>query len=168
MDIKNVNYNEMLKENMDILSKGAFLTTKVGDKVNSMTIAWGSIGFMWNKPIFMAMVRPQRYTYDLIESSSEFTVTIPYENVKEAVAFLGTKSGRDMNKLSHLGIDTIKGQKIDTPVLNMKGMHFECKIVYKTKMTNENLDSDIDKTKYPAKDYHTLYFGEIVSSYTVI
>lgn len=164
---KIVNFNENAQKNIDQLSKGAFLTTKLEEKVNSMTIAWGSIGFMWNKPIFMVMVRPQRYTYEIIEKSNEFTITIPYEDVKDAIGFLGSKSGRDMDKLSELKINTCKGEEIDTPVLDMKGMHFECKIVYKTEMTNENLDSDIDMSKYPIKDYHTLYFGEIVTCYVV-
>lgn len=164
---KIVNFNENAQKNIDQLSKGAFLTTKLEEKVNSMTIAWGSIGFMWNKPIFMVMVRPQRYTYEIIEKSNEFTVTIPYEDVKDAIGFLGSKSGRDMDKLSELKINTCKGEEIDTPVLDMKGMHFECKIVYKTEMTNENLDSDIDMSKYPIRDYHTLYFGEIVTCYVV-
>lgn len=165
MNIREVAYNEMLKENTDILSKGCFLTTKACDKVNSMTIAWGSIGFMWNKPVFMVMVRPQRYTYELIEKANEFTVSIPYENMKEAVGFLGSKSGRDMDKLAQLNINTIDGKVIDTPVLEIKGMHFECKIVYKRDMTAENLETAIDNSKYPAGDYHRLYFGEIVSSY---
>ena len=92
---KCVEYNENLEKNMEILSKGAFLTTKTGNKVNSMTIAWGSIGFIWGKPVFMVMVRPQRYTYGIIEKSKEFTVTIPYEKMNKELAFLGSKSGKD-------------------------------------------------------------------------
>lgn len=160
-----VAYNEMGKKNMEILSKGAFLTTKVEEKVNSMSIAWGSIGYMWNKPVFMAMVRPQRYTYELIEKSNEFTVTIPYEEMKKEIGFLGSKSGRDMDKLAELNIKTVDGQVIDTPVLEMKGMHLECKVIYKREMMKENLDNTIDEESYPNKDYHTLYFGEIVASY---
>lgn len=165
MNIKEVAYNENLDKNVDILSKGCFLTTKVGDKVNSMTIAWGSIGFIWGKPIFMAMVRPQRYTYELIEKANEFTVTLPYEDMKNAVGFLGSKSGRDMDKLKELKISTVDGKVIDTPVLEIAGMHFECKIVYKRDMTGEDLETIIDSAKYSQKDYHRLYFGEIVASY---
>ena len=165
MNKKFVNYDENAEKNIEQLSKGAFLTTKLGDKVNSMTIAWGSIGFIWGKPVFMAMVRPQRYTYEIIEKSNEFTVTIPYGDVKNAIGFLGSKSGRDMDKLAELKINTVKGEKIDTPVLEIEGMHFECKVVYKTTMTGDNLETNIDSSKYPLKDYHTLYFGEIVSTY---
>ena len=152
---------------MEILSKGAFLTTKTGSKINSMTISWGTIGFMLGKPIFMVMVRPQRYTYGIIEKTNEFTVTIPYKKMSKELAFLGSKSGKDMNKLSELNLSTVDSEKINTPVLEIEGMHFECKVVYKTTMSTENLNEIINKDKYPLEDYHTLYFGEIVSSYTI-
>ena len=87
-----VEYNENLEKNIEVLSKGAFLTTKTGNKVNSMSIAWGSIGFMWGKPIFMVMVRPQRYTYGIIEKTNEFTVTIPYKKMNKEIEFLGKNS----------------------------------------------------------------------------
>ena len=164
---KCLEYNENLEKNMEILSKGAFLTTKTGSKINSMTISWGTIGFMWGKPIFMVMVRPQRYTYGIIEKTNEFTVTIPYKKMSKELAFLGSKSGKDMNKLSELNLSTVDSEKINTPVLEIEGMHFECKVVYKTTMSTENLNEIINKDKYPLEDYHTLYFGEIVSSYTI-
>ena len=50
-----------------ILSNGAFLNTCAEGKSNSMTIAWGSLGFMWGKPVFTVMVRQSRHTYQLIE-----------------------------------------------------------------------------------------------------
>lgn len=164
---KVVEYNENLEKNAELLSKGAFLTTKSGNKVNSMTIAWGGVNFIWGKPIFTVMVRPQRYTYGIIEKTGEFTVTIPYENADKAISFLGSKSGKDMNKLAELNINIIESEEIDTPVLDMKGMHFECKVVYKTTMTSENLNESIKNSKYPLEDYHTIYFGEIVSSYII-
>ena len=46
-------------ENLEDAMKN--LTTRV-QGVNTMTISWGYIGFSWNKPYFVAMVRPQRYT----------------------------------------------------------------------------------------------------------
>lgn len=164
---KSVEYNENLEKNMEILSEGAFLTTKTGNKVNSMAIAWGSIGFIWGKPIFMVMVRPQRYTYGIIEKTKEFTVTIPYKDMGKEIAFLGSTSGKDMNKLAEINISTVDSELINTPILKVEGMHFECKVVYKTTMSDENLDETINKSKYPLEDYHTLYFGEIVSSYTI-
>lgn len=164
---RKVNYNEDSKVGLDILSKGILLTTKVSDEVNSMTVSWGNIGRMWNRPVFMVMVRKERHTYNLIEKSGEFTVSIPYEDMKEAVAFLGSKSGRDMNKLEALNIGTVKGEVINTPVLDIKGLHYECKVVYKTEMTDKDLDVNIEERWYSKESHHTLYFGEIVASYVI-
>jgi len=62
------------------ISKGAFLTVASDERINTMTIGWGSLGHLWGKPIFMIMVRKSRYTYQLIEKSNEFTVTLPEDN----------------------------------------------------------------------------------------
>jgi flavin reductase (DIM6/NTAB) family NADH-FMN oxidoreductase RutF len=167
MKKREIKYNEVGKEALEILSKGAFLTTKASDEVNSMTISWGNIGRMWNRPIFTVMVRKERHTYKLIEESNEFTVSIPYEDMKEAVAFLGSKSGRDMNKLEALNIKTVEGQVIDTPILDIKGIHYECKVVYKTEMTDKNLKEEIRDKWYGKESHHTIYFGEIVASYVI-
>ena len=52
-------FYENLSVAMENLTKrGAFLTVKEGGKVNTMTISWGYVGFSWNKPFFVAMVRP--------------------------------------------------------------------------------------------------------------
>lgn len=167
MNKRELNYNEEAKIGLDVLSKGVFLTTKVSDEVNSMTISWGNIGRMWNRPIFTVMVRKERHTYKLIEESNEFTISIPYEDMKEQVAFLGSKSGRDMNKLEALNIKTLKGEVTDTPVLDIKGIHYECKVVYKTEMTDKDLDGEIKDKWYGKESHHTIYFGEIVASYVI-
>ena len=63
------------------MKKGILLTTKVDDKVNTMTIGWGKIGIEWGKPIFIAYVRESRYTKTMLEQSGEFTVNIPMGEV---------------------------------------------------------------------------------------
>ena len=39
------------------MKKGILLTTRCGEKVNTMTIGWGKLGIEWGKPIFIAYVR---------------------------------------------------------------------------------------------------------------
>ena len=69
-----------------------------------------------------------------------------------------------MDKFKECRLATNQAQKISTPVLKVPGYHFECRIVYKTPMDPKSLSPDLEKI-YPAKDYHTLYFGEILASY---
>lgn len=162
---KDVAYNDYAKETIEILSKGAFLTTEVDGVINTMTIAWGNVGFMWGKPIFTAMVRPSRFTYQCLEKSGQFTVSIPFKDMSKALGVCGSQSGRDGNKLITANLTTHPGKKISTPVIADCGLHYECKIVYKQEMLPEQLATDLQEKWYATGNYHTLFFGEIVATY---
>jgi hypothetical protein len=62
-------------------------------------------------------------------------------------------------------LETSDGKKVASPIIKVPGIHYECKIVYKSTMNPAHLDKNYDKSLYPQKDYHTLYFGEIQGCY---
>ena len=64
-------------EILETVGKGVLLTTKVGDRVNTMTIGWGTLGIEWKTPIFTAFVRESRLTREFLDKNPEFTVNIP-------------------------------------------------------------------------------------------
>ncbi|MDR7869348.1 MAG: flavin reductase family protein [Tissierellaceae bacterium] len=166
MKIQNIKFNEYSTEALEQLKKGAFLTVQDGEQLNTMTIGWGSISYIWNKPIFMVAVRYSRHTYNLLENAKEFTVSIPLKNdLKKELAFCGTKSGRDVNKIEHCNLSIADGQKVSTPIISDCELHYECKVVYQQAMEPSTLDKDIRKRSYSTNDYHVLYFGEIVDAY---
>jgi flavin reductase (DIM6/NTAB) family NADH-FMN oxidoreductase RutF len=87
-----------LKNEWGLLTAGTF------EDFNMMTIAWGYFGIMWNKPVFGAVVRPNRYTYEFMEKNSTFTVSFfPPEfrrNLSSAVqnrAEMSTKCSRPVS-----------------------------------------------------------------------
>ena len=151
---------------MKQIKEGAFLTVKAGEALNTMTIGWAAIGFAWRKPIMMVMVRNTRHTYSLIEKAADFTVSVPTGNMKKEIAFCGTKSGRDVDKFKECRLKTAASQKVGSPIIQISGIHFECRIVYKNAIDPTQLTRDYDQI-YPEKDYHTLYFGEIQACYEV-
>lgn len=162
----NVDYTELSKEMLTQLEKGIFMTVKNGDKINTMTIGWGSLGFMWGKPVFTALVRYSRHTYDMLKNTDEYTISVPLKkDLKKELMFCGTKSGRDFDKIKECGLVLLDGQKVDTPIIGDCELHFECKVVYKQDMVNGDLDEEIKTSKYENGDYHVMYFGEIVASY---
>lgn len=168
MPIQHINFNDYSKEALEQLIKGAFLTVKDGEEVNTMTIGWGNIGFIWGKPIFMVAVRYSRHTYKLIENSKEFTVSIPLKkDLKKELAYCGTRSGRDVNKFKECNLSIVEGQKISTPIVGECELHYECKVVYQQAMEPATLDEGIKKRSYPNNDYHVLYFGEILDTYLI-
>jgi len=166
--MKNVNYLSVAEEVMQqIKSTGAFLVAKSkdGEKINVMTIGWAAIGFMWKKPIMTVLVRKSRFTHRIIEKASSFTVSIPTDELKEALNFCGIKSGRNFDKFKECKLSIVHAQKVDTPIINISGFHYECKIVYKSKMNPDFLCKEYKEDVYANNDYHTFYFGEIVACY---
>ena len=93
---------DYLNETLDVLGKPGLLlvSTDADGKPNAMTIGWGTVGIIWGKPIFVVLVRPSRYTYGLMEQTEDFTVNVPSAELREAVAFCGSKSGRDYDKFA--------------------------------------------------------------------
>lgn len=165
--MKELNYNEVLQFANEKLAKDGIFLTVGKENPNTMTIGWASIGNIWNKPIFMALVRPQRYTYDLLKNTDEFTISIPTADaLKKELIFAGTKSGRDVNKFDGHGLTAVPAQKVATPIIKECGLHFECKIRLVQAMTGDQMHEIIADKCYPTKDYHYMYFGEIVACYS--
>jgi flavin reductase (DIM6/NTAB) family NADH-FMN oxidoreductase RutF len=160
-----VDYMAVAQQAVTQIKNGAFLTVKSGEAINTMTIGWATIGYVWRKPIIMIAVRLSRHTFSIIETAEDFTVSIPSSDMKKEIMFCGTKSGRDYNKFKECSLRISDSQKVVTPIIKVPGLHYECKIVYKSAMDPSYLNEDYDTGLYPEKDYHTLYFGEIVDCY---
>ena len=168
--MKDGNYLQSAEKNIErIKSPGAFLVVKsdTDDRINTMTIGWVSLGFMWGKPVMTVMVRKSRFTYQLIENASSFTVSIPEKGLRQALTFCGTNSGKDFNKFEKCNLMIKSAKTVNTPIIKIPGQHYECKIVYKSDMKSNNLCQDYLIKNYPDRDLHTLYFGEIVEYYRI-
>lgn len=160
-----VDYRSIAEKMMKQIEEGAFLIVQAGDRLNVMTIGWASIGFIWGRPIMTVLVRKSRYTFSIIEHASEFTVSVPLVDMRKELEYCGSHSGQKQDKLKKCGLEIFPGEKVKTPILNFPGIHFECKIVYKSPIDPSNLIESYTHL-YPEKDYHTIYFGEIVYCYS--
>lgn len=161
-------YSDYIKKASEILPKGAFLTTAYGDKVNTMTIGWGTFGFQWGLPTVEVMVRQSRFTKEILDKSMEFTLTFPYgDSMKQALSCCGQKSGRDCNKIIDCNLTTVCAKEISTPVVSCKGLVFECKVVAKAEMTSELTDTEVLDKWYGNGDLHTLYYAKVLACYEV-
>jgi len=147
------------------IRNGAFLIAQSGDTLNVMTIGWASIGFIWGRPIMTILVRKSRYTFTVIDQASEFTVSVPLVDARRELELCGSQSGRHIDKIERSGLSLQPGFKIKTPAIDIPGIHFECRIVYKSPMDPAQL-IDLYKHLYPEQDFHTMYFGDIVSCYS--
>lgn len=152
---------DVYQETLDKLKRHGIILL-AGDPPNPMTIGWGTLGVIWNMPIFTVLVRPTRFTYTLLEKSNTFSVCLFPDTFKKELALCGSKSGRDTDKISLCGFTLEKGIRIDSPYISESEAHYECRIVHKHSMDARTLDAAIDTRFYPKKDYHTVYYGEIL------
>ncbi|MGI6374498.1 MAG: flavin reductase family protein [Anaerolineae bacterium] len=158
-----VAYTHRLEDTLARLAKPGLLlaATKSTGESNVMTIGWGSVGIVWGKPVFTVLVRPSRYTFEFIEESGEFTISVPTIDMERYVALCGTRSGRDMDKFAGLGRSVSPGRTVRAVSLDSSPMVYECKVVHHNDVIPAHLAADIEARSYRGKDYHRVYFGEI-------
>lgn len=160
------------------VKSGALLTTCSEGRVNTMTISWGSLGIEWRKPIFTAYVRESRFSRMILDQTGEFTINIPYgEYDKNILAFCGSKSGKDVDKIKELNLTLEEGECVSAPAIRELPLTLECRVVYKQPQDIALLSAEDQETFYPEntdgsshgfpRDPHIAYYGEIVRAYLV-
>ena len=151
------------------MQPGILLTTKVGDKVNSMAIGWGTIGIQWEKPVFIAFVRTCRFTHEMLEGNGEFTVNVPVgEFPRKALGLLGSKSGRDMDKIAAAGVTLVEPNVISVPGIKEFPLTLECRVLYHQLQHDNELNDELTKRFYTRETAnHTAFYAEIVDAYII-
>lgn len=163
---------------MKAVQNGVLLTTKAEEKVNSMTISWGTLGIEWGKLIFTVFVRENRFTKQQLDKNPEFTINIPFGDFdKKILGVCGTKSGHTVDKVEELNLTLEEPAVVSVPAIKELPLTLECKIVYKQKQEAKEITEENNKRFYPQevdstfhganRDYHTAYYGEIVSAYII-
>jgi flavin reductase (DIM6/NTAB) family NADH-FMN oxidoreductase RutF len=141
------------------------LTSGTEKKFNTMTASWGTMGVFWGKSIVTCYVRPTRHTFDFIENKDIFTLSFLGGEHRKILNFCGAKSGRDTDKVSETGLKPI--------LLENSGISFEqsrliieCKKIYFDDLKPVFfLPEGIEDKIYANKDYHRVYYGEIIGVY---
>lgn len=173
---KTVNAMDYASELVKALPKGVLLTARDGDKVNPMTIGWGTIGVEWGRPIFIAFVREHRYTRELLDKNPEFTVNVPLDGCDPKIlAVCGTQSGRNLDKVAELTLTPVESEVVSVPGFRELPLTLECRVIYRqaqeipaiaepwrTKYYPQDVPGDFPGSN---RDYHIAYYGEIVNAY---
>jgi flavin reductase (DIM6/NTAB) family NADH-FMN oxidoreductase RutF len=162
--MRTVNPLEVLPAVMQQLPSGAFLTVAANDRQNVMTIGWGLAGILWQKPVLLVAVRTSRHTFGVIEAAEGFTVSVPTTAMTKELEACGTLSGRTTDKFKACRLATRPATTVNGLVIAIPGYHYECRQLYKNAMDPRLMEPALEAL-YPKRDYHTLYFGEIVACY---
>ncbi|MEE0872696.1 MAG: flavin reductase family protein [Ruminococcus sp.] len=145
----------------------ALVTAGDRERFNTMTISWGGMGIMWNKPVVFSFIRPQRYTFEFTEQNDRFTMSFFDEEYRKALAFCGSKSGRDVDKVKETGL-TPAFTEDGVPYFEEAKLVLVCKKLYAQDLNAQSItDQAVVSPNYNGNDYHKMYVSEIVKALTV-
>lgn len=86
----------------------ALLTAGTPEDFNSMTISWGGLGTMWGLPVAFLVVKPSRYTFELLSRHEELTLSWYAPSYRKEMSVFGSRSGRDTDKAALTGFSPVK------------------------------------------------------------
>ena len=162
--MKEINYKDMTFNPFNLIGGEWMLVTAGNEQTggNTMTASWGHLGCLWgsNDPTAIIFLRPSRYTKTFVDREGYFTLCVMDKSFKKQMAYLGSVSGRDEDKIEKAGL---------TPVYADHSVYFEqaklvliCKKLYQSELQESGFlyQETIDKN-YAQRDYHTMYVGKI-------
>ena len=140
--------------------KWALLTAGELGNFNSMTVSWGGLGTIWNKSVATVYVRLSRYTHEFMDNNDYFTVSFYPEAQRKTLGVLGSKSGRDMDKINGSGLTPVKAGK--SVSFKEAEITLVCRKLFRQRVELSNIPEEIVKACYSSGDPHDMYIGEVV------
>lgn len=162
--MQRIDYTQLELNPFSMIGSESFLLTAgTMNDWNTMTAGWGGLGYIWEEPAAFVFVRESRFTYSFIDRHDRFTLSFFPPEMKDALAFCGTHSGRDTNKAKEAGLTPIS---LDGAVSFAEAnLVFSCRKASKTVIDESSMiDSSILKL-YPQRDWHSMFIGFIDGVY---
>jgi len=131
------------------------------DRFNTMTIGWGALGTIWNRPLAVVAVRHSRYTLQFMEKYDTFTLCAFPQEHHQALSLLGSRSGRDGDKIAASGLTPEPSNMVAAPSFKEAELVIECCKMYWNDLNPAHfLDAKLHEV-YPNRNYHRIYYGEV-------
>ena len=97
---------------------------------NIITVAWAGT-VCTNPPMVSISVRPERYSYHMIDETGEFVINLTTEKLAYATDYCGVRSGKDVDKFKELHLTPEKAEYVNAPLIEESPVNIECKVVKK-------------------------------------
>ncbi|MEE1009129.1 MAG: flavin reductase family protein [Agathobacter sp.] len=107
-------------------------------KANIITIAWAGT-ICTNPPMVSISVRPERYSYSMIEETGEFVINLTTKELVRACDYCGVKSGRDVDKFKEMNLTQLKMDKVKAPGIAESPVNIQCKVVKKEELGSHHM-----------------------------
>ena len=107
-------------------------------KQNIITVAWAGT-VCTNPPMVSISVRPERYSYHMIEETGDFVINLTTEDLVFATDYCGVKSGRDVDKFKEMKLTPEKADYVSAPLIKESPVNIECKVVKKEELGSHHM-----------------------------
>ncbi len=94
---------------------------------NMLTVAWTGT-LCTNPPMCYIAVRPERYSYDIIKRTMEFTINLTTADMARATDWAGVRSGRDYDKWKETRLTPEPGVAVECPSIKESPVNIECRV----------------------------------------
>ncbi|HZL08356.1 MAG TPA: flavin reductase [Prolixibacteraceae bacterium] len=175
INVKDLNFDQFFKQiSPEEISDNVFtlvgkdiyaVTAGKPDHYNSMVGSGGGFGILMRKPIVWGGFRTDRYTLELIQKEQTYTLTFFPEEYKKQLLFLGSKSGRDSEKMKEVELTPVQTPSGDMSYKEAR-LIIECGLMQITTPNPNDFYSQhakdfINEAYNDENDYRKYVFGEI-------
>ena len=175
VNLKEMNFDQFFKQispeeicdNVFTLVGKVFPVITAGkkDHYNSMTASGGGLGLLFKKPTTWCILRADRYTLEMIQKEQTYTMSYFPDEYREQILFLGSKSGRESEKMKEVELTSVETPSGDMSFKEAR-LIIECKL---TELTTPNPDDfctqeakdSINEAYKEVNHYRKYVFGEI-------
>ena len=106
----------------------ALITSGDMENSNILTVAWTGI-MNTNPAIVYISVRPERYSYKLIQENKEFAINLTNKDLAFATDWCGVRSGAKYDKFKEMKLTKEKAEFIKAPLIKESPVSIECKVI---------------------------------------
>jgi flavin reductase (DIM6/NTAB) family NADH-FMN oxidoreductase RutF len=134
---------------------------------NSMTASGGGLGLLLEKPTTWCVLQSTRYTLEMIKKEQTYTMSYFPKEYKKQILFLGSKSGRDSEKMKEVKLTSVQTPSGDMSFKEAR-LIIECRL---TQITTPNPDdfytqeakNYLNEMYSDVNEYRKYLFGEITN-----
>ncbi len=156
---------DLLVKPFTILDQQWALLVAGSARPNPMTVSWGGLGTLWNRPVATVYVRPTRFTYSLLGAEPFFTLNFLPERHRAALDLCGSTSGRDTDKWRLAELGRVPGETVPVPRVAEAELALECRVLATLDVDPKRFLEPELEALYPKKDYHRIFLGEVLAAF---
>lgn len=144
------------------------VTSGTMENANVMTFSWQTPVNTADPCLILLAISHIRYSYELIKQNHELVINVPGEELLEQTHFVGSVTGRNIDKFKESGLTPIPAKMVEPPLIKECAGHLECRVVETFKMQTHDLlvcevvravaDTELFDGKWIPERFHTLHY----------